>query len=254
MRANARSNEQGDCERNGSATPYWIVGLLAATWLVLSAFRLIFSMAVPVFVEETSVSYAGISVLFGALFVGYGLSQFPAGSLADVVETRVVLLGGIVLASGALASLSVASSYLHVFVAVLLVGVGIGAYRSVSQIAVGAITPRRSQGAMLGLLTAGNPAGYVVGPVVIGLLLDTYGLYATPLLLSLVPLLFAVGLTSTDSLPAGPDSTDVDAPSLRRGLETFREHCRRRRTLLVIGLGSAFTTVSNSLIAVLPLY
>ncbi|MXV64631.1 MFS transporter [Natronorubrum sp. JWXQ-INN-674] len=213
-----------------------------------------FSMALPGFIEETTVSYTGISFLFGALFVGYGVSQYPAGSLADVLGTRIVLVGGILTATLSLVSLYVASYYGHVFGAVFLVGVGIGSYRSASQIAASAIASERTEGTVLGILTAANPFGYVVGPVVIGALIETYGLYTTPLMLAFVPLPLAVLLWYSSERSSRTDERDHETPSLRRGLVAFKRNSLQKRTLLVVAFGVAFTTTSNSLIAILPLY
>ncbi|NGM70856.1 MFS transporter [Natronolimnobius sp. AArcel1] len=234
--------------------PIVITALLAATWFVLSVYRVTFSVALPDVLAETSVNYTEVSVLFGALFIGYAVSQFPAGSLADRVGVRTVLIGGAGIASLALSSLAVATNYFHVFAALLLVGTGIGSFRAVSQVAISSHVPDEYEGKALGLLTAAEPFSYVVGPVTVALLLETYDLYTMPLVLALAPLPLLGILLTTRSLPARVDSDLVAIPTFRQAGTVFRDLLRRTETGLLVGFGIAFSTTTNALIAILPWY
>ncbi|GAB7020066.1 MFS transporter [Halostagnicola bangensis] len=231
-----------------------LVVLLALTWFVLSIYRVTFSVAIPDATELTSVTYTGATFLFGALFVGYAVSQFPAGSLADRLGVRTILLGGATIACIALASLSVAGSYVHVFTALFLVGVGLGSFRSVSQVAISTYTSEANEGKALGLLTAAEPFSYVIGPALVALLIERTSLFTMPLFLALAPIPFVALLYSSTSGHHRPEETTVETPSVRTGLATVREHLHTRTTLLVIGFGAAFSTTTNALIAILPWY
>ncbi|MHC3439062.1 MFS transporter [Natrialbaceae archaeon A-gly3] len=228
--------------------------LLSTTWFVLSVYRITFSVALPDFLEVTSITYIGISFLFGGLFVGYALSQFPAGTLADRTDPHTILLGSALAASISLASLSVAESYVHVFIAVFLVGTGIGSFRSVSQIVVSTHAPTEFEGRALGLLTAAEPFSYVVGPVAVALVLETYDVYTMPLVLALAPIPLAVLVYTNRPSGRPPNVPSANAPSFHRAVTTLRKHLLGMNTLLLLGLGTAFSATTNSLIAILPYY
>ncbi|GAB7017519.1 MFS transporter [Halostagnicola bangensis] len=230
------------------------VAILSLIWFVLSVYRITFSVSLPDFLEVTGITYTGVSVLFGAFFSGYALSQFPAGLLADRFDPETIIASSILATTVALGSLSVASSYAHVFLAVLVIGSGIGSYRAVSQIAVAHTVPDRMEGAALGLLTAANPLGYVVGPVAIAILLTKYDVYTVPLLLALVPVPLVLLAYLVNPVSIRSASKVGRGPTARQALSTFREHLCATTTLLVIAFGTAFTTTSNSLLAILPLY
>lgn len=231
-----------------------LVGLLAVTWFVLSIYRVMFSVALPDVTAVTSVTYTQATILFGALFVGYAVSQFPAGSLADKLGVRTVLLCGAGVASVALASLSVAGSYGHVLGALFLIGAGLGSFRSVSQVAISAYAPKDHEGKALGLLTAAEPFSYVVGPATVAVLIEQTGLFTMPLLLALAPLPLIGALAIGFGHQRGATKTAIETPSLRVGFSTVTDHLFDRATLLILGFGTAFSATTNALIAILPWY
>ncbi len=238
--------------RRGRA--FALVGLLAVTWFVFSIYRVMFSVAIPDVTALTSVTYTQATALFGALFVGYAVSQFPAGSLADELGIRTVLLCGAGVACMALASLSVAGSYLHVFGALFLIGAGIGSFRSVSQVAISAYASKGNEGKALGLLTAAEPFSYVVGPATVAVLIERSGLFIMPLFLALAPLPLIGALAIGMHHQQRTTKTAVETPSLRAGVSTVADHLFNRTTLLIIGFGTAFSATTNALIAILPWY
>lgn len=231
-----------------------IVAVLSATWFVLSVYRISFSVALPDVLEVTSVTYTGVSFLFGALFVGYALSQFPAGVVADQVGVKTVLATSALVASAALASVSVAVNYTHVLVALFLIGAGIGSFRSVSQIAISTHVPERFEGRALGVLTAAEPFSYVVGPVTVALLIETYSVYTAPLVLALAPVPFVALIYSRRPLSLSANTSEIDAPSFRQAGTTLRTSLSRTNTLFVLGLGTSFSATTNALVAILPWY
>ncbi|ELY95056.1 major facilitator superfamily protein [Natrialba hulunbeirensis JCM 10989] len=231
-----------------------LIGLLAVTWFVLSIYRVMFSVAIPDVTALTSVTYTQATVLFGALFVGYAVSQFPAGSLADELGIRTVLLCGAAVACVAMASLSVANSYVHVLGALFLIGVGLGSFRSVSQVAISAHAPAEDEGKALGLLTAAEPFSYIVGPATVAVLIEQSGLFTMPLLLALVPLPLIGALAIGMRHRRGATETTIETPSLRAGMSTVTAHLFDRTTLLIVGFGMTFSATTNALIAILPWY
>ncbi|ELY50114.1 major facilitator superfamily protein [Natronorubrum bangense JCM 10635] len=213
-----------------------------------------FSVAIPDVIALTSVTYTQATVLFGALFVGYAVSQFPAGSLADELGIRTVLLCGAGVACVALASLSVAGSYVHVFGALFLIGAGIGSFRSASQVAISAYASKDNEGKALGLLTAAEPFSYVVGPATVAVLIERGGLFTMPLFLALTPLPLIGALAIGMHYQQETTKTPVETPSLRTGVSTVADHLFDRITLLIVGFGTAFSATTNALIAILPWY
>jgi len=119
-----------------------------------------------------------IGIAFATQDITGGLAQPIFGRLADRYNRRNLVAIGLVLNAALLACVGIVPSY-GLMVLVLL---GMGAAGAISQVAASAVQVvagrRTGMGTVLGLGSAANGAGIVIGSVVSGLIIDVYSLAA----------------------------------------------------------------------------
>jgi DHA1 family multidrug resistance protein-like MFS transporter len=123
-----------------------------------------------------------IGVAFATTDLTGGCAQPLFGRLADRHDRRLLVAIGLILNALLLACVGLVPSYVLVVVTLLLMG----AAGALSQVAAGAMQVvagrRAGMGTVLGLGSAANGAGIVIGSIAGGVLVDIYGLAAAFLL------------------------------------------------------------------------
>ncbi|MEX2081126.1 MAG: MFS transporter [Dehalococcoidia bacterium] len=142
------------------------------------AFGATFSFLAVLMEDELGAGPVLIGVVFGAQSLASGLAQPLIGPLADRFDRRMLVSAGIALDAVFLFGLGLAGNV--GFVLLMLVGQGaFGALAYVSSSAMQVVAGRRAgMGTVLGLGSAGNGVGIVVGSVIGGLLVDLFELRA----------------------------------------------------------------------------
>jgi len=134
------------------------MGLTSVTYGSVFAF-------LAVFLDDMGVSATAIGIAFGSQFVAGALTQPLFGRLADHVDRRYVLLGGLGACAITLAALGTATNYPMVL-GLLLV---LGAANAAAWVAAGAIQVvagrQAGMGTVIGLGAAGDGIGILVGGV-----------------------------------------------------------------------------------------
>jgi MFS family permease len=122
-----------------------------------------------------SSSAVGLLVMLGVLTTG--LLQTPMGLLADRFNKQVLIVAGGIVAAGAIFSFVYAHGFWGLFFANLLFGVG-GGIAVPAVMAMTVIIGRHtgSMGSIMGLLTMGHSLGMFIGPVLAGMMMDTFHL------------------------------------------------------------------------------
>ena len=137
------------------------------------AARLAISPVVPSISDAFSVSNGAIGLALTSMWLGYALSQFPSGLLADRYgERRIILVavGGTAVASTLLA---LAPSYLVFLVGATVLGTVAGLHYSVATSLLTRSIDRI--GTAIGIHTAGAPVAGVLVPVAAGAVGATMG-------------------------------------------------------------------------------
>jgi MFS family permease len=113
-----------------------------------------------------NIDYAQADGLYAAFTISYGISQLPAGWLADRVGRRVLLLLGIsgVAFWGVLAGL--APSYWVMLICMVLLGLFGGGYHPASAPAVSGMVEPRRRGWALGIHQIGGTASNLSAPLI----------------------------------------------------------------------------------------
>ncbi len=126
--------------------------------------------------EDLGAGPAVVGVAFGAESVASAAVQPLAGQLADRVERRGLLAGGLA-ASAAMLLLLGATEHVGAVIALMLLMGAAGAVSAVATSAMQVVAGRRAgMGTVLGLGSAGNGAGIVIGSVSGGIMVDAFGL------------------------------------------------------------------------------
>ena len=130
-----------------------------------------------------------LGVAFATQDLSAGFAQPIVGRIADRRSRRLLVGIGLVSSAIFMAGLGLVHSYWLIVVLLLLTGVG----SSIAQVATGAIQVvagrKAGMGTVLGLGSAGNGVGIVLGSVVGGLLLDWFSISAPFIFASLMSLL-----------------------------------------------------------------
>ena len=143
-----------------------VLGACTLAFFATMAARLVISPVVPAISDAFAVPNGAIGLALTGMWLGYALSQFPSGLLADRYGERSIILvavGGTAVAS---ALLAFAPSYPVFLVGTAVLGVVAGLHYSV---ATSLLTRTTDQiGTAIGIHTAGAPVAGVLVPVAAG--------------------------------------------------------------------------------------
>ena len=122
-----------------------------------------------------SSSAIGILVMLGVLIAG--VLQTPMGLVADRTNKRLLIVAGGLVTAGSVFSLLYAQGFWGLFLANALFGIG-GGIAMPAVMAMTVIIGRQAgaMGSIMGLLTMGHSLGMFIGPVLAGLMMDTFHL------------------------------------------------------------------------------
>ncbi|MBI4607833.1 MAG: MFS transporter [Candidatus Rokubacteria bacterium] len=148
------------------------------------------NIAFPAMSEAFGVGPTSIKWVVIAYVLAYALMSYAGGSLADRVGHPRVFASGLWLSAASLVACGVAPSYGWFLAFRVAQGVGGGLVYGTAPALVTLALPADDRGRGLGIFTAGMGAGFAVGPVIGGLLVDALGwrwvyLFRAPLALAL---------------------------------------------------------------------
>lgn len=172
-------------------SPYLVWGLLVYAWIANYLIRMALSSLLPPIMVELSLSYTRAGLLATAFFYAYMAMQLPAGFLGDRLGRRRLLLAGILL--GVLASLltGLAGSFVALFLARLLTGIGQGCLFSNDRVIIAAYTPKEKMALGQGVSFSGPGLGTTLGLLLAGVLGDLMPWRGVFILFTLPPLVAA---------------------------------------------------------------
>ena len=121
---------------------------------------------IPFIRDDFTLDYAHAGLLVTAFTVAYGISQLPAGWLADRIGQRMLITIGIsgVAVSGLL--IGVASNYIALAALLVLLGIMAGGYHPAAAPLVSASVTPEHRGRALGIHQIGGSASYFVTPLI----------------------------------------------------------------------------------------
>lgn len=201
----------------------WTLASVAVGWLLILGMR----FAVPTLLPQVKASFgldnAGAGLAVTVIWLTYGIAQFPAGLLVDVLGGRRLLAGSLALAAAAIVGLGLSPVFGVFLAACAGFGLGTGLFGPARGLVLSKVFSD-AEGAAFGATLAAGSLGAAALPFAAGMAVEWVGwrltLAATgPLFLaSAVALWRTVPVAATDGgRPATPDSrTVLSALSTRR--------------------------------------
>lgn len=197
-------------------SPYLVWVLLVYAWIANYMIRMGLSSLIPPIMTELSLSYRRTGFLLTAFFYAYMAMQFPAGILGDRLGRKRVLLAGILIGGGASLLTGLAGSFLVLFLARLLTGLGQGCLFSNDRAIIAAYTPREKMALAQGVSFSGAGLGMTLGLLLAGVLGELIPWRGVFILFAFPPLLAAFLLWRFVPEPPSAAARDADGWSLGR--------------------------------------
>jgi DHA1 family multidrug resistance protein-like MFS transporter len=144
-------------------------GIIAAVFLVGTGVGSVLPI-LPLFLRERGSSYALVGIIVGANLVAQFIGQYPAGRLSDRFGRAPLMIGGLVVASLAIAAFALPLSIGWLIALRFIQGLGAAAFRPGARAAVADLVPEGERGIAYGWLAGADMAGLIVGPALGGVL------------------------------------------------------------------------------------
>lgn len=227
------------------------LGTLALGWFLTLGARFLPPAILPQIRATFDIGDATAGIAISAIWVGYGVMQFPAGALADRRDERTLLSLSLVLAGVSLGAIGAAPVFPVFLVACGLFGLGTGLYGPPRGIALSnlfAPTPGRA----FGITLAAGSLGSAALPFVASVLADGVGWRLAVGLV--VPPFLAVAAATWRYVPADTGSANADdggAVALRR---TLRHALTDRQVVIAVAALTLMLFTFQALTAFLPTY
>ncbi len=170
-----------------------IILLATCTALQMTSYGMIF----PLFARKIS-DFGGSVAVLATSVIAYSLAAVVAapfmGWLADRFGRRPLIIGSFAVYAAAFAGYYLAASSLAFIIVRGLAGALTAGLGPATMGLVADISPRDQRARWIGVITGGTSAGFIVGPIVGGLLYDKWG-YGPPFLASIGIALLALAIT-----------------------------------------------------------
>ena len=148
----------------------------------------------PLIRDDFALDYTQAGLVILAFSLPYGISQLPAGWLADHIGPRILLtigIGGVALA-GLLVGLS--QTYVMTIAFLVLMGVAGGGYHPSAAPLVSSSVKPRNQGRALGFHQIGGSGSFFLAPLIAAAIASHWGWRASFITLAIPTALFAIML------------------------------------------------------------
>jgi MFS family permease len=240
---------------------YSVLVVVAGIWFLGKFLRYAFP---PLFEELKNVfvvSNTAVGTAFTGFLLVYALMQFPSGLLADRFGPVKVITAGVVTTALGAALVAVGGPFPILVVAMLVMGAGTGAHKTVAITLLALVYSGRT-GRTLGIFDTLGTFGGVIAPVTIAgvLAFDIDWPLVGPIVEwrliflggSLLGVVLGVGMVTQvpQYLPDRSEAVTTDRPSLRAYTKPFSEP--RFLGFVVVTLGFSFAY--NGIVAFLPVY
>ena len=132
----------------------------------------------PLYGTSIGISSAQVGVLLGVNILLIALLQRPGGNLADRTRPVLLMVGGIALAGLAVAGMPIVPHFMGALVVNVLMGVANGVAVPAALVLAGREGREFGMGSVMALFDAALSLGFIVSPILLGLVYDTLGIQA----------------------------------------------------------------------------
>lgn len=193
---------------------YDVVIFTTLLWFMVKFLRYLLPPLFDTIQVEYAITDADVGLMYSTLLMTYGVTQFPSGYLSDLLNERIVIITGATTFAVASLLIFVSSPYWSLILAVVVMGVGTGAHKTVAINLVSRLYPN-NRGLSLGVMDTVGQSGGVFAPMVVVFVLA----YAIPWRLTFVlgfvlTLLLVIGFHKSvrrqEQQNDEPDRRDID--------------------------------------------
>lgn len=183
-------------------------------WLLIQVGRQLFPPLLPTISADLSITPSQTGVLFGVLWGGYALLQYPSGTASDKLSRKTLLVTGILLIFTGFSVIFVAVSFPMLLFGIGIVAIGTGLYPTPAQSLIFDIYVDR-RGKAIGLYTASGDLGNVLaaGIAAGALIIATWHAAFLPILLFLPLVLLLLHVSSRERIKFKKFAIDVCSPA-----------------------------------------
>ncbi|QFU84197.1 MFS transporter [Natronorubrum aibiense] len=244
----------------GRLTQYDVLVVTAAIWFLGKFLRYAFPPLFGSFQASYGVSNSILGTVFTGFMLAYAVMQFPSGVLADRLGSIVVITAGALVAAVAALALAVDSPFLVLVGAMLVMGAGTGAHKTVAVRLLSRAYPSRT-GRALGILDTFGAFGGVIAPAaVVAVAGVSFGLGDSWRLVFLLAGLIGLGLAIAfrirvpRRLPEESEGNVSSTATTAVGVSQYVTLFRDWRFSLFALLTILFSFTYNGFVAFAPLY
>lgn len=163
---------------------------MAFFWVVAGAYDTL----IPLFAREgLGVSPAGVGALFGIIVAGEFLVLYPAGSLADRIGRKPVLLVALTGVAVMMVFVGWATTPVVLGILLLIAGLTSGSTASTPSAMLSDVVPESGSGTAVGVFRFFGDLGFVFGPIVAGVSTSAFG-FRWAFAIMALPVLVALAL------------------------------------------------------------
>jgi len=146
----------------------------------------------PFIRDDFGLDYTRSGLLISAFSLAYGVSQLPAGWLADRIGPRILITIGISGVALAGFVVGVSQTYIIMIIFLVLMGLMAGGYHPSAPPLISASVEPRNRGRILGLHVIGGSASYFVAPLIAAAMATVWGWRSPFIGLAIPTLVFGI--------------------------------------------------------------
>ena len=146
----------------------------------------------PMIRSDFGLDYTQSGIVISAFTLAYGLSQFPAGWLADRIGRRIMITAGILGVGIGGLFVGLSQTYIMVIIFLVLMGLLGGGYHPSSPPIITASVEPKTRGRALGLHLTGGNAGYFLSPLIAAAIAVAWGWRGPFIVLAAVSIVFGI--------------------------------------------------------------
>ena len=206
----------------------------------------------PYIRNDLSLTYTQAGWLVSANSLAYGISQLPAGWLADRIGPRIVLTIGVAGVGVAGLLIGLAPTYVMLVFFLVLLGIAGGGYHPSAAPLIAASVEAKSRGRALGLHQIGGSASFFLAPLIAAGIAAALGWRGT--FLALCAPTIAFGIAFYILLGRSGHAKKVEQNTLARHAAIAPAPGRLRRLIVFVVLGTASMVLVYSTISFIPLF
>jgi FSR family fosmidomycin resistance protein-like MFS transporter len=206
----------------------------------------------PFIRSDFSLDYTRSAMVHSAFTLPYGISQIPAGWLADRIGRRILMVIGIcgIGLAGFLVGLS--QTYIMLIVFLVLMGVLGGGYHPSATPMVSALVESKKRGRALGIHEIGGGTSFFVVPLVAAAIAAAWGWRGSFIGLAIPTVIFGIIFYRILGRRAAMSRTQPGITEQREEAEPQPGHLRRLVAFMILSVGTG--GLASSVTAFLPLY